>query len=139
MTTRERFVIVGAGLAGAKAAETLRAEGFGGDVVLIGDETEAPYERPGLSKGYLRGETSRTTLRVHDAAFYEDHDIELRAGVAVTALDLDAAQIELEDGGTLRNDRLLLATGAAPRRLDLPGSALPGVHHLRDLPELLAA
>jgi 3-phenylpropionate/trans-cinnamate dioxygenase ferredoxin reductase subunit len=134
MTSREKtFVIVGAGLAGAKAAETLRDEGFDGRVVLVGAEAERPYERPPLSKEYLRGEVGLEKVHVHDEAFYAERDIELRLGRS--AVDLDAAQrtVVLDDGAGLRYDRLLLATGAAPRRLPIPGAGLDGVHELRTL------
>src|SRR3954452_11149496 len=126
-------VIVGAALAGAKAAEALRQEGFDGRVVLIGSEPELPYERPPLSKEYLRGEAPREKARVHEDGFYESHDIELRTGTTVTAVDTQATEVELEGGERLRYDRLLLATGAEPRRLSIAGSDLDGVHYLRDL------
>ena len=125
------FAIVGAGLAGAKAAEALRAEGFDGRLVLLGAEAERPYERPPLSKDYLRGEVEREGAYVHEAGFYAEHDIELRVGSTVTALDPRAREIELDGGERLGYDRLLLATGAEPRRLSLPGAELEGVHLLR--------
>jgi 3-phenylpropionate/trans-cinnamate dioxygenase ferredoxin reductase component len=127
------FVIVGAGLAGAKAAETLREEGYDGRVVLLGAEEEQPYERPPLSKEYLRGEAERASAAVHEAGFYAEHDIELRTGTAVTGLDIDARELELDGGERLPFDRLLLATGAEPRRLRVPGAELDGVHPLRTL------
>jgi 3-phenylpropionate/trans-cinnamate dioxygenase ferredoxin reductase component len=127
------FVIVGAGLAGAKAAETLREEGYDGRVVLLGAEEELPYERPPLSKEYLRGEAERASTAVHEAGFYAEHDIELRTGTAVTGLDVGARELELESGERLPFDRLLLATGAEPRRLRVPGAELDGVHPLRTL------
>ncbi len=127
------FVIVGAGLAGAKAAETLRAEGFTGRVILIGDERDHPYERPPLSKGYLLGQDERDSVFVHEPAWYAEHDIELHLGQPVTALDRAAKTVTLGDGTSLGYDKLLLATGAEPRRLDVPGTDLAGVHHLRRL------
>ena len=129
----DTFVIAGAGLAGAKAAEALRAEGFEGRIVLVGDEPELPYERPPLSKDYLRGESSREQARVHPEAFYADHEIELLRGTAVTTLDAAARAVTLSSGERLAYDRLLLATGSEPRRLAVPGAQLDGVHHLRDL------
>ncbi|GGT48096.1 NAD(P)/FAD-dependent oxidoreductase [Streptomyces purpureus] len=129
----QTFVIVGGGLAGAKAAETLRAEGFNGRVILIGDERDQPYERPPLSKGYLVGKEERDSVFVHDAAWYAAHDIELHLGQPVTAIDRDGRTVRLGDGTTIRYDKLLLATGAEPRRLDIPGTGLAGVHHLRRL------
>jgi 3-phenylpropionate/trans-cinnamate dioxygenase ferredoxin reductase subunit len=133
MSTERTFVIVGASLAGAQAAESLRREGFDGRVVLVGEEAERPYERPPLSKDFLRGEAGREKVYVHDESFYADHDIELRTSTRVVAIDPAAGQVRLEDGESLPYDRLLLATGAAPRHLSIPGSDLPGVHLLRTL------
>ncbi|WP_331445780.1 NAD(P)/FAD-dependent oxidoreductase [Streptomyces xanthochromogenes] len=127
------FVIVGGGLAGAKAAETLRSEGFNGRVILIGDEREHPYERPPLSKGFLSGKDERDSVFVHDHAWYAQHDIELHLGQTVTTIDRAAKTVRLGDGTVIQYDRLLLATGAEPRRLDVPGTDLAGVHHLRRL------
>ena len=135
MARATTFVIVGAGLAGAKAAETLRDEGFDGRVVLLGSEPERPYERPPLSKGYLAAASPRGKAFVHDEAFYTEREIELRTGTEVTALDVGIGEVELADGERLPYDRLLLATGAEPRRLAVPGAELPGVHHLRTLAE----
>ncbi|MEV6009590.1 FAD-dependent oxidoreductase [Streptomyces sp. NPDC051976] len=129
----ETFVIVGAGLAGAKAAETLRAEGFTGRVILIGDERDHPYERPPLSKGYLTGGAERDSVFVEHTGWYAEHDIELHLGQPVVHLDRAAKSIRLGDGTTLLYDKLLLATGSEPRRLDIPGTELAGVHHLRRL------
>jgi 3-phenylpropionate/trans-cinnamate dioxygenase ferredoxin reductase subunit len=132
--TRERtFVIAGAGLAGAKAAETLRAEGFDGRLLLVGAETERPYERPPLSKDYLRGEAERASIYVHDEGFYGANEIELRLGRTASELDPDARELTLDDGERIRYDRLLLATGAEPRRLELPGGDLDGVRYLRSV------
>ncbi|MFD5767692.1 NAD(P)/FAD-dependent oxidoreductase [Streptomyces sp. NPDC127049] len=129
----QTFVIVGGGLAGAKAAETLRAEGFNGRVILIGDERDHPYERPPLSKGYLLGKKDRDSALVHEPAWYAAHDVELHLGQTVTAIDRDARTVRLGDGTVIRYDKLLLATGSEPRRLDIPGTGLAGVHHLRRL------
>jgi 3-phenylpropionate/trans-cinnamate dioxygenase ferredoxin reductase subunit len=122
------FLIVGGGMAGAKAAETLREEGFEGRVVLIGGEDELPYERPPLSKDYLRGESPRESARVHDAGYYESHDIELMTGTSVDAIDPAERTLTLDDGGSMRWDALLLATGAEPRTLPFEG-----VRYLRTL------
>jgi NADPH-dependent 2,4-dienoyl-CoA reductase/sulfur reductase-like enzyme len=127
------FVIVGGGLAGAKAAETLRAEGFSGRVILIGDERDHPYERPPLSKGYLTGKEDRDSVFVHEAAWYAGAEIELHLGQPVTSLDRAARAVTLGDGTVVHYDKLLLATGAEPRRLAVPGTDLAGVHHLRRL------
>ena len=131
MPTEQTFVIVGASLAGAKAAETLREEGFDGRLLLIGAEDERPYERPPLSKDYVRGETEREKIYVHDERFYGEHDIELRLGCWARDLDTSARELTLDDGERLRYDRLLLTTGARPRRLAIPGSDLDGVLYLR--------
>jgi 3-phenylpropionate/trans-cinnamate dioxygenase ferredoxin reductase subunit len=133
MTSDQTFVIVGASLAGAKAAETLRSEGFDGRLVLIGAEQERPYERPPLSKDYLRGEAGREKIYVHDEDFYAEHDIELRLGRTAAGLNTSACELALDDGERLRYDRLLLATGAQPRRLTIRGAELDGVHYLRDV------
>ncbi|MEU1302446.1 NAD(P)/FAD-dependent oxidoreductase [Streptomyces shenzhenensis] len=128
----QTFVIVGGGLAGAKAAETLRSEGFTGRVILISDERDRPYERPPLSKGYLLGKEERDSVFVHEPAWYAQHDVELHLGQTVDALDRAAKTVRFGDDGTLVHyDKLLLATGAEPRRLDIPGTDLAGVHHLR--------
>ncbi|ANS65075.1 reductase [Streptomyces lincolnensis] len=130
----QTFVIVGGGLAGAKAAETLRAEGFTGRVILICDERDHPYERPPLSKGYLLGKEERDSVFVHEPAWYARNDIELHLGATVDAVDRTAKTVRFgEDGTLVRYDKLLLATGAEPRRLDIPGTDLAGVHHLRRL------
>jgi 3-phenylpropionate/trans-cinnamate dioxygenase ferredoxin reductase subunit len=125
------FVIVGASLAGAKAAETLRDEGFTGRVVLLGEEAEPPYERPPLSKGYLLGSDERATAFVHDRAWYDKQNIELRTGVRVEALDPAAHTVTLAGGEQLGYDKLLLTTGSVIRTLPVPGADLDGVHYLR--------
>jgi 3-phenylpropionate/trans-cinnamate dioxygenase ferredoxin reductase component len=135
MADERTFVIVGASLAGAKAAETLRAEGFTGRVVLVGEETERPYERPPLSKGYLHGKDPREKAYVHPADWYPQHDVELRLGVRATAVDPAGHTVTLDDGSELRYDKLLLATGSRVRLLDVPGADLAGVRYLRTLPD----
>jgi 3-phenylpropionate/trans-cinnamate dioxygenase ferredoxin reductase component len=132
MMADQTFVIVGASLAGAKAAETLRQEGFGGRLVLIGAEAERPYERPPLSKDYLRGEAEAKPY-VHDEAFYPEHDIELWTSTTVERIDAARSEVHLTGDKTLRYDRLLLATGARPRRIPLPGADLDGVLTLRTI------
>jgi 3-phenylpropionate/trans-cinnamate dioxygenase ferredoxin reductase component len=133
MSNNDTHVIVGASLAGAKAAAALREEGFDGRVVLVGAEPHRPYERPPLSKDYLRGEAERETVFVHEAGFYDAHDIELRTSTRVTAIDRSASVVALSDGERIGYDRLLLTTGAEPRRLPVPGAELEGVLYLRDL------
>ena len=130
MTARQTFVIVGASLAGAKAAQTLRQEGFEGRVILIGAEAERPYERPSLSKEYVRGDAGEPVY-VHSEGFYAEHDIEVRLGRAVVDMNASLKEVALDDGERLRYDRLLLTTGAEPRRLAIPGSGLAGVLYLR--------
>jgi 3-phenylpropionate/trans-cinnamate dioxygenase ferredoxin reductase component len=129
----ETFVIVGASLAGAKAAEALRDEGFDGRVVLIGDEAERPYERPPLTKDYLRGDSPREKAYVHSDFFYGARDIELVTNTRVTGVDPGRSRITLDNGRELGYDRLLLATGAEPKRIRVPGAELDGVHYLRTL------
>jgi 3-phenylpropionate/trans-cinnamate dioxygenase ferredoxin reductase component len=133
MSTSDTHVIVGGGLAGAKAAETLRSHGFDGRIVLLGAENEQPYERPPLSKEVLRGEAEDSTALVHDPAFYGDNAIELRLGVRVDSLDVAGRTVTTSEGDELTYSRLLLATGAEPRRLRIRGAELPGIHYLRTL------
>ncbi len=133
MRDSRTFVIVGAGLAGAAAAQTLREEGFDGEVVLLGEEPDPPYERPPLSKELLLGTAGRDTVFVHEPDWYAEHDVDLRTGVGVGAVDLTARQVELADGQVLGYDALLLATGSTPRPLDVPGAYLDGVLRLRTL------
>jgi 3-phenylpropionate/trans-cinnamate dioxygenase ferredoxin reductase component len=133
MSSEQTHVIVGASLAGAKAAETLRGEGFDGRVVLVGAEAERPYERPPLSKDYLRGEAGREKVYVHGEGFYAEQDIELRLGRTAVSLDAANTQLKLDDGEELSYDRLLLTTGAQPRRLEVPGAELEGVFYLRSV------
>jgi len=128
------YVIAGASLAGAKAAETLRDEGFDGEIVLLGSELERPYERPPLSKGYLLGSDLRDAVYVHPADWYPEHGIDLREGVTVTAIDPGAATVAIsgpEGDAELSYDKLLLTTGASPRRLNFPGSDREEVLYLR--------
>lgn len=127
----QQFVIVGASLAGVKAAETLRDEHFPGTIVLIGAEDELPYDRPPLSKGALKGEDEYETTRHHDEQWYADRQVELRLGTRVEAVDLTGHTVSVEGGEPVRYDKLLLATGSQPRRLDVPGADLEGVRYLR--------
>ncbi|WP_405065065.1 FAD-dependent oxidoreductase [Kribbella sp. NBC_01510] len=135
MNHQPTYVIVGASLAGAAAAQTLREQGFAGRIVLIGDEIELPYERPALSKGYLLGTDERAKIYVHDECWYADHAVDLLLGRRVTLLDRVAHQVELDTGARIGYAKLLLATGASPRRLRLPGAELEGVHYLRRVEE----
>ncbi|GAB1513106.1 NAD(P)/FAD-dependent oxidoreductase [Actinophytocola sp. KF-1] len=133
MSTDETFVIAGAGLAGAKAAQALREDGFAGQLLLLGEEPERPYERPPLSKGYLLGDQDRAAVYVHDDEWYAKNSVDLRLGCRVTGLDRSAHTVELADGERIHYTKLLLATGSSPRRLPVPGADLPGVHYLRGL------
>src|SRR5689334_8255548 len=135
MADERVFVIVGASLAGAKAAETLRSEGFTGGIVLVGEELERPYERPPLSKGYLLGKDDREKAFVHESTWYGENNIELVLGVRATSLDRKAHTVTLDGVEPLRYDKLLLATGSRVRRLDVPGTDLAGVRYLRTLPD----
>ncbi len=125
------YLIVGASLAGAKAAETLRAEGFEGPITLIGAESELPYERPPLSKGYLLGKAERDTIYVHPRQWYTDSDIELRLGLTATSIDRAAHEVTLADGTRAKYAKLLLTTGSSPRPVPVPGAELEGVLYLR--------
>ena len=125
------FVIVGGSLAGATAAATLRDEGFDGRVVLVGAEPLPPYERPALSKEFLRGEQPLEEQYVRPVAWYDDHEVELRSGTRAVQLDVAGRQVVLAGGERLGFDALLVATGSRNRKLDVPGSPLPGVFDLR--------
>ncbi|TCM46841.1 NAD(P)/FAD-dependent oxidoreductase [Kribbella sp. VKM Ac-2568] len=131
MNKESTYVIVGASLAGAKAAQALREQGFAGRIVLIGDESERPYERPALSKGYLLGKDERAKIYVHEESWYDEHQVELLLGRRATRLDRAAHEVELDTGERIGYAKLLLATGSSPRRLRLPGAELDGIHYLR--------
>jgi len=138
MTGTSTFVIVGGGLAAAKAAEALRANDFDGQIVLIAEETHLPYERPPLSKEFLAGKKSLGDFTVHDSAWYSDSSIVLRLGTVVTAIDRSARLVTLADGSTVHFDKLLLATGSRSRRPPIPGSDAAGVHYLRTFDDAVA-
>ncbi|OMC07875.1 NAD(P)/FAD-dependent oxidoreductase [Mycolicibacterium fortuitum] len=133
MTTSSTFAIVGGGLAGAKAAEALRDNDFDGHVVLFAAEDQLPYERPPLSKEYLAGKKKLDDFTVDPAAWYRDHNVDLRLGTEVTAVNAAAHTLSLPDGTTVGYDKLLLATGSASRRPPIPGSDAAGVHYLRTI------
>ncbi|HEX2772940.1 MAG TPA: FAD-dependent oxidoreductase [Micromonosporaceae bacterium] len=135
MVTQPVYAIVGASVTGAKAADELRAAGFGGRILLIGEEPERPYERPPLSKGYLLGTDPRDKAYVHEAGWYDEHEVELMLGVRATGLDPAAHTLTLAGHDPVRYDKLLLATGSRVRRLEVPGGDLPGVRYLRALPD----
>jgi NADPH-dependent 2,4-dienoyl-CoA reductase/sulfur reductase-like enzyme len=133
MAGSDSFVIVGASLAGAKAAATLRAEGFDGSITLIGSEQHHPYERPPLSKDFLQGKADRDSVFVENADWYDEHDVDLRMGTTAVGLELSTRTVSLDSGERLRYDALLLATGSSPNALDAPGHDLDGVHYLRTI------
>src|SRR6266404_377054 len=124
------IVIVGGGLAGGNAAATLRQEGFAGRVVLIGREPGIPFGRPPLSKTYLRSEEDLEGWYVRPSGWYEEHGIE-RVLESVLEIDPVAHSLAVNSGDTLTYRQLLIATGGRPRRLDVPGAELPGIHYLR--------
>ena len=122
MSTVDRVVIVGGGLAGAKAAEALREQGYAGALTLVGAEDELPYQRPPLSKGYLAGTEPWEKALVLTREWYDAHDVELRLGVRADAIDPATHEVRLADGSSLGYDRLVLATGSTPRTLPVPGA-----------------
>ena len=133
MNTKPSYVIVGGGLAGADAAQTLREEGFDGSITLLGQEPNAPYERPPLSKDYLQGKAERDSIFVHTEPWYAEHGVDLSMSTAVTSLDPAARTVTTATGAQLHYDKLLLATGSKPRRLEVPGADLDGVYYLRNV------
>lgn len=135
MGAQPTFVIVGAGLAGAKAAESLRTEGFKGRILLFGEEPERPYERPALSKSFLQGLSERAKIYVHSRQWYADHDIELHTSTRVAAIDRPGRQVQLAGGERITYDKLLLATGASPR--ELPDAGSHSVYYLRRIEDCL--
>lgn len=127
------FLIVGGGLAGAKAAEELRSQGTEERIVIIAAEAELPYERPVLSKGYLLGSEDRSSAFVHDQQWYAEQQIEVRLGDPAVSIDRAAHQVQLQSGERIGYQKLLLATGSEPRRLELPGSDADNVYYLRNV------
>jgi 3-phenylpropionate/trans-cinnamate dioxygenase ferredoxin reductase component len=138
MTTSSTFAIVGGGLAGAKAAEALRDNDFDGHIVLFAAEDRLPYERPPLSKEYLAGKKKLDDFTVDPASWYRDHNVELRLGTEVTAVNAAEHTLALPDGTTVGYDKLLLATGSSSRRPPIPGSDAAGVHYLRTIDDAAA-
>jgi 3-phenylpropionate/trans-cinnamate dioxygenase ferredoxin reductase subunit len=132
MSSLDSLVIVGASQAGARAAQAARTTGFGGRIVLIGEEEWIPYERPPLSKQLLKGDEGIERVQLHPPSFYEEKSIELKLGVPATGIDRTARQVRM-GGEIVKYDKLLLATGARVRKLPLPGADLPGVFYLRTI------
>lgn len=131
MSSIQRIVIVGGGLAAARAAEGARTAGYEGSITIVGDEPEPPYLRPPLSKEYLRGESDRKKVYVQPASFYEEQRITLRSATTVRAIDPATREVVLDDEARVPFDRLLVATGARPRALSVPGADVSGVMTLR--------
>jgi 3-phenylpropionate/trans-cinnamate dioxygenase ferredoxin reductase subunit len=127
----ERFVIVGGGQSGAQAATTLRESGFGGSLVMVGEEPDLPYQRPPLSKKFLLGEQSAERIELRPASYYRDLDVEVRTGIGARRIERDAKRLHLTNGDSVPYDKLLLATGSRPRSLPIPGAGLAGVYYLR--------
>ena len=127
------ILIVGGGHAAGQAAASLRQGGYDGRLLIVCDEPHIPYQRPPLSKQYLAGEQGLDRVYLRPEAFYQGRDIELRSGTRATGIDANARVLVLEDESTIAYDRLLLATGARARRLDIPGATLPGIHYLRNI------
>ncbi|HEX7038045.1 MAG TPA: FAD-dependent oxidoreductase [Pseudomonadales bacterium] len=130
------MVIVGAGHAAGQAAACLRQEGYEGEIVLIGEERHIPYQRPPLSKQYLSGEHGLERVHLRPAKFYQDKNITLKTGVRTEAIDVAATTVTTDAGETIAYDKLLLATGARPRRLTIPGHDLRGIHYLRGIDDV---
>jgi 3-phenylpropionate/trans-cinnamate dioxygenase ferredoxin reductase subunit len=131
MKNRPAMVIIGAGQSGARAAHALRDNGWDGEITLLGNEGIAPYDRPPLSKAVLLGQKTTAQCALYDETFYSEQRIDLRVDASVQQIDRAARKVVLKDGHTVAYQRLLIATGAAPRRLSVPGSTLEGVHVLR--------
>jgi 3-phenylpropionate/trans-cinnamate dioxygenase ferredoxin reductase subunit len=132
---RDPIVIIGGGMAGGNAAATLRDEGFSGPVVLLSRELDVPFGRPPLSKTYLRSEEDLAGWYVRPDGWYAEHDVELRNGVVVAAVDPAAHTLTLDSGAELRYDKVLIATGGRNRRIGVDGADLPGIHYLRTVAE----
>jgi 3-phenylpropionate/trans-cinnamate dioxygenase ferredoxin reductase subunit len=128
---RQTFVIVGANLTGGAAVSTLRDQGFDGRIVLIGDEIHPPYERPPLSKGYLRGQESFEDTLLRPREWYEQNDVDLLLGKTASRIDPADRVVEVDDGDRISYDRVLVATGGRNRHLPVPGGDLEGVRYLR--------
>lgn len=127
------IIIIGAGQAGAQASASIRQAGYDGEIIMFGAEKEPPYQRPPLSKAYLQGELGADRLVLRPRAFYAQQKIDLRLGVRVARIDSAAKIVATDAGEEVGYDKLLLATGAPPRRLDCPGADLIGVHYLRTI------
>ena len=125
--------MIGAGQAAIQCIETLRKKGFGGRIDLVGEEIHLPYQRPPLSKKYLAGELAADRLTLRHPNYFDEQRITRHLGCRAVSIDRSASKVTLDDGQTLEYDALVLATGSLPRKLDLPGSDLAGVHSLKDI------
>src|SRR5262245_17634761 len=126
-------VIIGGGQAGGVAAATLREQGYSNPITLVAEEPWFPYQRPPLSKNYLAGQMSAQQVLLKQAAFYAEKSIDVLTGTRVQSIDRSGCTVRLPDGRAIEYEALLLATGARPRQIDLPGASLSGVHYLRTL------
>jgi 3-phenylpropionate/trans-cinnamate dioxygenase ferredoxin reductase subunit len=133
-----RVVIVGGGQAGFQVAASLRAKKFDGSIAILGEESALPYQRPPLSKGYIKGEASESSVLLRPADFYSSNAVEVRLGCRVEAIQRDSRQVVVGSGACVPYDRLVLATGARVRRLSVPGADLAGIAYVRTLPDAVA-
>lgn len=136
LTGASRIVVIGGGQAGAQALQSLRSGGYAGALTLVGDEPALPYQRPPLSKAYMKGEMTEERLYFRPAPWYQDQDIEVILSTPVKNIDRTHRKVELAHGGHLDYDALIIATGSRPRALPLKGATLHGVHDLRDLSDV---
>ncbi|NNF15206.1 MAG: FAD-dependent oxidoreductase [Gammaproteobacteria bacterium] len=135
-TPQQTIVIIGAGHAGGQAAASLRQNGFDGDIIVLGDENYLPYQRPPLSKKYLSGAENLERLYLRSGDFYETKKISVRTGITVREIDRATHRLVTDGGGTISYDKLLLATGGRPRRLQIPGATLDGIFYLRTIDDV---
>ena len=136
LTDASRIVVIGGGQAGAQALQSLRQGGYSGSLTLVGDEPALPYQRPPLSKAYMKGEMTEERLYFRPAPWYQDQDIEVILSTRATRIDRANRKVELAHGGHLDYDALIIATGSRPRALPTKGATLQGVHDLRDLADV---
>ena len=129
-------VIIGAGHAAGQAAASLRQAKYDGDITIVGDEAHIPYQRPPLSKAYLKGEQTADKVYLRADSFYADRDITMKLSTTATAIDTAAKTVALSTGETLSYDHLLISTGSRPRKLSIEGSDLPGIHYLRTMDDV---
>ena len=130
------MVIIGCGQAGGQAAASLRQEKYEGPITMIGQEPYIPYQRPPLSKQYLSGEQEKEKLSLRQESFYSEKEINLKLGTSVLSLDPDKRELQLENGETVTYDKLLVATGGRPRKLEVDGHTLTGIHYLRNIDDV---